>query len=790
MQRRDPFTFFIIQHSHIDIGYTERQEVITEYQTQFVEQAVELALSPEQLSRDDNAKFKFMLEGFWAVEKYLSKTGSSGRAKLVEALKSGNIELTAFYLHLTELLDEGHLRDTLKPALEFATEEGIPLVSAMSCDVNGFSWGMVDALYDAGVKYLSTNINTHHGGCPFGKPNVPFYWESPQGNRILVWQGLTYHKANLLGIIPGYNMVGNPYIPGLSVEDTHRYVDVQDMEYAEKSLFPLAEGLRNDGYEYEFIPIMGSGLYTDNSPPTDSYCELIRQWNDKHGDQIELRTATLAEYFAYLESAVPDIPVYRGDWNDWWTDGVISTALETSLFRNAQRTKRVAERFDPERKYVTEEEWKSVTSALVLYAEHTWGHSASLHRPYDFRVQQLLLRKTKYAVEADELSCIALDKVLAGKGQGDFTARRTFTYKVMNPSIETRMSLAYLSLDYWESPIFEDTIRVVDLQGRQYPYVRVNHSLRGQELCIQLQMEPLEEIELKLEFLTVTDESHKAEVKSVIGEAKGTGCFENDLLRVEWDDKKGVHTLIHKPSEKSLLVDGASGLGAPLYQLFEGVNRWDPAGFGYKARMIPKGEVFNGQIKRITNTGSNYFYETWEFEYDVRGAHAYAFEIKFYRTGSRFDLSVRLNKENILDPEGMYTSFPFQTEQGIWYLDKAGAAIRPCIDQLPNACGDYYSVQSGASLVGNDLGISITTLDAPMVHIGKLRLWDYTEQIEPTGPLYSWLTNNKWDTNFKASCGGFYEFRYTIDVNQAYTDSTKAIRACQENSYDFLAIRK
>lgn len=790
MTRNKPFTIFIIQHAHIDIGYTERQEVITEYQAQFVEQAVELALSPEQSSRDENTKFKFMLEGFWAVEKYLNKTGIAGRAKLVEALKSGNIELTAFYLHLSELLDEGHVRDTLKPALEFAKREGISVVSAMSCDVNGFSWGMVDALYDAGVKYLSTNINTHQGGCPFGKPNVPFYWESPQGNRILVWQGLTYHKANLLGIMPGYNMIGNPLIPGMSIEDAYRYVDIQDMRYAEKSLFPLVEGLRTTGYEYGFIPIMGSGLYTDNSPPTDSYCDLIRQWNDKHGDQIELRTATLAEYFEYLESAVVDIPVYRGDWNDWWTDGVISTALETSLFRNAQRMKRVAERLDPERKYVTEEEWKPATNALVLYAEHTWGHSASLTRPYDFRVQQLLLRKTKYAIEADELACIALDKVLYGKGQGNFTARRNFTYKVMNPSIESKMSLAYLPLDYWESPIFEQEVRVVDREGRQYPFERVNHSLRGQELCIQLQMAPMEEREFQLELINVASESPKAEVAAAIEELKGAGRFENDVLRVEWDDTNGVHTLIYKPSDTLILEDGAAGLGAPLYQIFEGGNRGKAAGFGYSGREVPSSEIFQGTIKRITNTGSNSFYETWEFEYDIRGAHSYAVEFKFYRSGSRFDLSVRLNKENILDPDGMYTAFPFQTEQGIWYLDKAGAAIRPCIDQLPGACCDYYSVQSGASLVGDDLGISVTTLDAPMVHIGKLRQWDYSDHIEPTGPLYSWLTNNKWDTNFKASSGGFYEFRYTIDVNQAYNDSATAIRACQENSYDLLAIRK
>ncbi|MCJ8010225.1 hypothetical protein MUG84_00530 [Paenibacillus sp. KQZ6P-2] len=785
MQSRNPFTLFVIQHAHIDIGYTERQEVITEYQKQFIEQAVDMALSPAQQTRDANTQFKFMCEGFWAVEQYLSKTGSVGKARLVEAIKNGSIELSAFYLHLTELLDEGHLRDTLKPATEFARREDVPLVSAMACDINGFSWGIVDALYEAGIKYLSTNINTHHGGCPFGKPNVPFYWESPKGNRILVWNGLTYHKANLLGIMPGFNYVGHYGIPGMEVPEGGEYIDIQDVSVPEKTLFSLVDGLRKNGYEYSFIPLMGSGLYTDNSPPTDSYCELIRQWNDKHGDQIFIRTVTLSEFFAHLEKEVSNIPVFRGDWNDWWTDGVISTALETSLFRNAQRMKRIAERLDPERRFVSEDQLKSVTKELVLYAEHTWGHSASLGRPADFRVQQLLMRKIKYAIEADRLACTALDTVLAGKGQGAFTSRRPFAFKVINPSIEPKTSLAYLPLDYWENPIFKKQLRVVDAQGRQYEFERVWHSLRGQELCIQLALEPLEERELTIDVLDLPNGSSDSVAQKVVSQK-----FENDLLRVEWDDDRGIYSVLHKPSGADLLQEGGPGLCTPLYQVFNGANRCDPAGFGYSARKIPEDKISRGELKLVTCTGSNRMFETWEFEYEVPGAHSYTVEFKFYRSLSRFDISIKLNKVNILDPEGMYAVFPFQVDQGIWHLDKAGAAIRPGIDQLPGTCCDYYSVQEGAALVGSGLGISLSTQDAPMVHIGKLRLWNYSEHIEPTGTLYSWLTNNKWDTNFKAACGGFYEFRYTVDVHQDYADSYSAIRACQENNYDFLAIRK
>lgn len=780
---KKPFTLFIIQHSHIDIGYTERQEVITEYQRQFINQAVSMALSPAQQTRDENSRFKFMCEGFWAVEQYLTKCGEEGKKRLVEAIKNGSLELSASYLHMSELLDEGHMHDQFKPALEFSREAGVPIHSAMSVDVTGFSWGMADALYDAGIQYLSTNINTHHASIPFGKPNVPFYWESPKGNRVLVWSGLTYHKGGLLGLIPGYNYIGNPMIPGFEYTGDQRYEDVQDISYAEQTLFKLIESLRQKGYEYNFLPIHAGALYTDNNPVTDAYCDLIKQWNDKHGDEIILRTINNTEFFQYLEQEVSEIPVYRGDWNDWWTDGTISTPFETALFRNGQRMKRIAERLDPEGKYVSAEEWKPVTHALILYAEHTWGHSNSLRKASDFRVQQLLARKIKYAIQADELACSALDQVLYGKGQSEFSARRSFTYKVINPSLQEKSSIAYLSLDYWEDPIFRNRLRVVDDEGREYEFERVRHSLRGQELAVILELGPLEErrlliIQEKLEEPAVTPPTLPTT----------PGIFENAYIQVAWCEKKGIHRIIHKPTGVSLLNDGAEGFASPVYQIFEGANRAASGGFGYSKRTIPNAQIFHGELKAVTNTANTLHYEIWEFEYQVRGAHSYVAEFKFYRELSRFDVSVKVNKENILDPEGMYVAFPFHSEGG-WHLDKAGAVVRPGLDRLPGTCVDYFTVQAGAALTCEQVGVALSILDAPLVHIGRIRLWEYANYIEPTGTLYSWLTNNKWETNFKASCGGLYEFRYTFDIDSNYRDPETAIRACQENQFDFIAIR-
>jgi len=83
---------FVIQHSHIDIGYTHRQEVIEAYHRQFMRQAIEYANSPDQDQRTDKTKFKFTCEGFWAVELFWEEASKSEKEAFIKALKDGTME--------------------------------------------------------------------------------------------------------------------------------------------------------------------------------------------------------------------------------------------------------------------------------------------------------------------------------------------------------------------------------------------------------------------------------------------------------------------------------------------------------------------------------------------------------------------------------------------------------------------------------------------------------------------------------------------------------------------------
>lgn len=771
-----PFELFVVQHSHIDIGYTERQERIADYHAQFIAQAVRFAFAEQQSQRSPDARFRFTLEGFWAIEQFLRRYGQPGQSQLVSAIRAGHLELSAFYVHLSELLDEGHLRDSIQYARNFAREYDLPLRVGMASDINGFSWGMADILADAGIRYLITNLNSHHGGPPFQKPMRPFYWESPRGQNVLVWSGLAYHKANLLGLMPGYTPAADPGIPGMQV-DSGACIDVQDIAFAEERIYKLVDTLAAQQYPYQFLPIMGSGLYTDNSPVTDACCELIERWNRVHGSKIHIRTASLEDFFHHLEEHGGEIPTHRGDWNDWWTDGVISTPFEVRLFRNAQRTKRLVEMLDPQAEIVSQQQRDAIANKLILYAEHTWGHSNSYTDPWKLLVQQLDARKASLAIDADRLAATALDQTLQAYGEGEFTSRRPFEYRVINPLSVAISQVVYLPIDFWEVDVFQQGYRVTDQHGVIYKAQRTM-MLRGQMIAVEIHLAPREIRDLKLE----------PAASQPFSGTLSEWMFENQSYRLQWDDA-GIQSLISRENGCDLLA-GSGMLAEPIYQLFPQGDRRDAAGFGYQPRRKPEQRLSRGTVSKVEVVEHGEVLTRLRVAYAVDGASVYQVYFTLYAGLPQIGITVEMTKDIVMDPEGMYSAFPFTVTGGKWYLDKVGALILPGRDQLPGTCCDYYAVIDGAVLAGDDSGVALTVLDAPMVTIGGIKLWDFTTSIDPSGTLYSWLCNNKWETNFRADCGGFHEYRYVVEFSARFREPAHGLECVRRNSYEALVIRK
>jgi hypothetical protein len=523
---------------------------------------------------------------------------------------------------------------------------------------------------------------------------------------------------------------------------------------------------------------MGSGLYTDNSPVTDAYCELIERWNQAHGSEIHIRTSSLEEFFQHLEEHGGEIPTCRGDWNDWWTDGVISTPFEVRLFRNAQRTKRVVEMLDPAAEIVSRQQLDAIANKLILYAEHTWGHSNSYSDPWKLLVQQLDARKSSLAIDADILASSALDQALQAYGEGEFTSRRPFEYRIVNPLPDSTHQVVYLPVDFWEVDVFQQGYRVTDQQGRVYKAQRTM-MLRGQMIAVEIELAPHEIRDLKLE---------PAQTVAFSGTLSAP-VFENAAYCLQWDST-GIRSFVSRESGCDLLAEATSSPGAPVYQIFPDADRRDAAGFGYQPRRKPEQRLAGGAVSGVEVVEHGEVLTRLRVQYAIAGASVYQVYFTLYSGLPQIGITVEMTKDAVMDPEGMYSAFPFAVAGGKWYLDKAGALMLPGRDQLPGTCCDYYSVNHGAVLAGDRCGVAFTSLDAPMVTIGGIKLWDYTTSIDPSGVLYSWLCNNKWETNFRAASAGFHEFRYVVECSERLREPAQGLACIRKHTYEPLVMRR
>ncbi len=803
---------YVIQHSHTDIGYTQRQEKIEQYQVDFIRQAVAVCNASHSGDRPEWEGFKWTCETFWAVEKFLEQATEEEKEQFVSALRRGDIELSGSYLNMTELIDYELLGVMLAKAGKFAEPLGLQVRSAMTADINGYSWGYSQALADAGIEHLLSCIHTHHGMFALGRKQYPFYWETPKGNRILVWNGEHYMVGNELGLNPDATL-------SYTIKDEWSVWGIAKDHWtlAEARISRYLGQLEQEEYPYDFTLVNVMGLLTDNAPPSGKVMSFIKEWNRKHGDQVEIEMTTLNRYFDLLKQRPETIPVYRGDWPDWWSDGVASTAMHTQIFRNAQRTLNVVKNLDPDRKVVKPDTIAQAEYQLMMYAEHTWGYHSSISEPWHPMVQELGVRKEAYAGNASRLVHTALDDVLKQRGDALLRPDRGFVYKVVNPHDFPVEDLAFFYLEgQWEADCFREGFEVVDEQtGTVIPHQQEEVS-RGYQIAVQVQLEGKEEKRFSIRNAssakTRTTSSTRLcgsdgmydmadliplGLKEPLQLTIAENYIESPFVRIAWKTGEGIVSWVDKQSGKDW-IDRSQACGAftPVYEVTRGaagdqMNVRRTMGRNRKGIDTERSIGVLSGVKQITNGP---IYGIVELKYRVQGMSHYSLFLKVYREQPRVDVSVRIHKDSVWDPENVYVSLPFnKADNGELWFEKAGANVRPGKDQIPGTCTDFYCIQEGLALIAPDNGLLIATPDTPLMQTGPLeygqRLVHGQQQENDRQSLYAWVLTNYWETNFKATLGGFYEFRYMLQWGSSIDSVKRAVQICRSLNTGTVAYR-
>jgi len=133
------------------------------------------------------------------------------------------------------------------------------------------------------------------------------------------------------------------------------------------------------------------------------------------------------------------------------------------------------------------------------------------------------------------------------------------------------------------------------------------------------------------------------------------------------------------------------------------------------------------------------------------------------------DLINTVTKEWVLDPEAVLFRFPFSLEDPKVWIDAPFGSFRPEVDQVPGAGKNYFSLQRWVDLSSADAGVTVTSVDAPLVQFGEIRtdaiITGWLDEFEPSSTLFSYVMNNYWETNYRAAQDDEVTFRYSLQVH-------------------------
>ncbi|GAA4696667.1 glycoside hydrolase family 38 C-terminal domain-containing protein [Phytohabitans rumicis] len=772
------WTVHVVHHSHLDIGYTDRQGVVLRNHLEYLDSALDLAAATDDWA--DDARFRWTVESALPVRRWLDSRDAAAVDRFVSLAREGRIEVTAmpFQLH-TEACSVEELHRMLRFTDDLRERHDIPITSAMHTDVPGAVVGFVDALAAAGVRYLSAAHNWAGRSVPFltGGQDLgrPFWWRSPAGNRLLVWftdtpHGMAYMEGNVVGLAESFPAAA-ALLPGYLWSLANRAVPYGREAFGWSGLDGVA--LTKPPYPHDVLHLRVQGGNADNAGPSIVPPSVVREWNATYA-YPRLRMSTNTEFFVDAERRLGErLAEHSGDWTDWWADGLGSGARPLGYARRAQHAVRHAETLHTLAGTDATAEVDAVYDKLGLFDEHTWGAANPWHDHedgFDSGGMQWA-RKCEMAYsgadDAEDLRHAGAHRLGARLAPA---AGALTSYLIANLGPTDRTDLAEVFLPASVAPL-DAPVSIVD--------ARSGATLPHHEEAVRPEEWPTRPAGRRLWFVVADVPAvGQARVDVVAGSGPAPVAdldgwqIENEYYRVSVDPRDGRLTSIFDKRAGRDLVNGTAYAGMnqyvhERYSTAPHVNHLSghiEAPHGDLALLAGRSIGRRAGIVRATRTAVG---ETLEVELDGDGVQWLRTTVTLTAGVPRVDVTNRLYKDGAPAKESVFFAFPFAMPAPVaWELTGGvGGGDAPTV---PGAASHMTPIRHWVAFEDGEVTAAWATLHAPLVMFGDIYLpyapFPPTLSPEPAEPgtVYSWAMNNIWDTNFPAQQQGETTFRYAI----------------------------
>ncbi len=717
------WNIFVVPHEHLDVGYSDYQGKVAEVQSRAIDEAMAIA------RREPN--FRFSVDGYWSADQFLANRSEQDRQDFFEYVRQGRIIVPAQYASLlTGLPTAETLIRSLYGGYRFNREHGGSFTYANISDVPSQTGSYPSILASAGLKYFLHASNGYRG--PFimlGRMNErsPWYWEGPDGKRILTWSALSYHQSRIMFGLP-------PTLPALR-----------------DSLPIFLQSYTRSDYRSDGVIVFGTQW--ENTDLNPDQMGDIPEWNKLY-TYPKIHISGVGEAMDYVARQMGDaVPVLHGDGGPYWEDGAGSDAVHTAMARQNEYRALSAEKFSsisalanprlqPEQTAL-DALWRN----LVLSDEHTWEADRGITDPQSEESTRQRDVKDARATDARRLVNHVLQRTMSALA--DLVPDGSGTLIVFNSLNWRRTSLVETDLD--------KGLEILDLATRQVdPFEVLNTGKSLQHVRFLASDVPA------VGYKCYQLRAAKSEPPPPA--AAGGSVLENRYYRVELDASSGAIRRIFDKELNRELVDSTSPYRFNQYVYVTGADTGPNRLIDYSSvTPIPELTTHSASGGKIRSLVSLPFEDVAWLESTGLNTPLIESEIILPKGQKRIEIVNHVRKDKVYTKEGIYFAFPFAMEHPQFKYAIQNGYNDPAKDILPGGGREWFSIQQWVALQQASLAAAIVPVDAPLVTLGDIVRGTWPVEFgDRKGTIFSYVMNNYWDTNYVAGQGGDFTFRYIV----------------------------
>jgi alpha-mannosidase len=778
----------LIHHSHTDLGFTDLASTAMALHEGYIGQAV--ALADATSDYPDTSRFRWTCESALMVQRFLGNATPQQKARFDKAVQRGQIEVAAMPDNIVGLVDGPEWAAVVRRLAPLWKKYGSRV--AMQNDINGFPWGLVPRLREQGIDavWMGCNGDTSVGLTP--TPDA-WWWQGPNGQRMLVWSGTHYcfgfelfHAAEWRrGPVPSAADVW--YNPPSAGETWN--VSRENLDAAEKILHAKLASMQH--YKFPVIAFQATNMWRmDNDPPSRQIADFVKAWNE--GDRKpRLVMSTPGRFLARLRATSGHriTTVRRGDWQDWWSDGLSTTP---ELLVASQQAKRIladlptaSQLLDPRQaptgvSQVAEPPETAIGNLprlapydeawydAIVFDEHTWGSFNSIAQPYHPRTAGGFAEKAIAAYRAAERARLAQAAVLRqAKDYCDFS--RTRRIRVLNPGTTVRSGWVAI------------------------PATAIRFACNAAQDLATGAIYPLEDVR-EPEWSAPDPASAPFDLPNDVWgwQVKQRRFFLSGLRASRSQDFELVESIPRESSRSHGLVVGWNLADGRIRSLRTagGVELIDAAAPHALGQVVVETVQGRGQRPVLAARDPQLLAKLFRDE-PVKLLNAreestrYALSLSttwehplVYRVQQRWDvlkdvpramLTTTIWTRETADPCGLYMAFPLAAPQAEIVYDSAGYETVFGRDSMPGTCAECLCQGAGLILRGPTASVLLATPDTPLGCVGgpMLRRRLIAPYVPKNRHYYVNVTNNYWHTNFSIMKAGKLVLRHWIEPVEA-----------------------